>query len=210
MAVVLPLPYPTPALPVVLVDSVVAVVAAARQAPAKVGPAVQEDLAVAVVAVGMRRLTPRSTSGVGGPGGFAGGAGGSGGAGGGTAAGAGGGGGGMGGAIFNFGGSVSIVNSTLSANTAQGGDGASLSESQGAGGSGYGGGFFNLNGAATVLNSTFASNTVTAGSGGTPQHDGGGFTPSICTRVRLCRRPPPCSTSRIRSWRTASVRRRTL
>ncbi|HXD87583.1 MAG TPA: choice-of-anchor Q domain-containing protein, partial [Urbifossiella sp.] len=61
---------------------------------------------------------------------------------------------GMGGAVFNFGGTVDIINSTLTGNIAQGGD---------AGAQGLGGGFFNLNGTAQVVNSTFAANNADAG-----------------------------------------------
>jgi CSLREA domain-containing protein len=115
----------------------------------------------------------------GGAGGFAGGGGGSptginGGAGGfsggsgGTNAGAGGGGGGLGGAIFNYLGAITLINSTLSGNTAQGGNGGNGTTTGSAGGSGYGGGVFNYNGALTVVAATLNGNTVTAGTNGTP------------------------------------------
>jgi hypothetical protein len=72
-----------------------------------------------------------------------------------TAPGGGGGGGaGLGGAVFNHGGSVSVTNSTFSANSAQGGAGGR----NGSGGSGHGGGIFNRNGSVTVLASTFTDN----------------------------------------------------
>lgn len=102
--------------------------------------------------------------GSGGPGGFGGGAGGNsinnytlvnggfGGGGNGTF-GSGGGGAGLGGAIFNHGGSLAIVNSTLTDNTAQGG--ASYLS-----GRGLGGAVFNRAGSVTILNSTLAFNTV--------------------------------------------------
>ncbi|MBK8312493.1 MAG: hypothetical protein IPL01_00090 [Acidobacteria bacterium] len=96
----------------------------------------------------------RSNGGVGGGGGFAGGN-------------SGGGGGGMGGAIFNHRGTLTIINTTMTLNTAQGGNGAN-------GGSGFGGAIFNLNGSATITSSTLAANTVTAGTGGSSaQADGG-------------------------------------
>jgi hypothetical protein len=73
----------------------------------------------------------------------------------------GGGGAGMGGAIFNHQGTLLIVNSTLTANTAQGGNtGYSF---YGSVGSGLGGAVFNLNGGVTVVQSTLDANTVTAG-----------------------------------------------
>jgi hypothetical protein len=110
------------------------------------------------------------SGGGGGAGGFGGGGGGggadAGGFGGGAGvAGGGGGGAGLGGAIFNMGafagqGNVTIVNSTLTANTATGGAGGG----GGGSGSGYGGAFFNLDGSVTLLNDTLSSNTVTAGS----------------------------------------------
>ncbi|MFC5488406.1 choice-of-anchor Q domain-containing protein [Dokdonella soli] len=102
---------------------------------------------------------------VGGNGGFGGGGGGvgggaAGGFGGGAAGGGGGGGGGgFGGAIFNHYGSVSLVNCTLTGNTAAGGNGAP----NGGGGSGYGGAIFNLNGTVNVAFSTLAGNAVSAG-----------------------------------------------
>ncbi len=87
--------------------------------------------------------------------------------------GSGGGGAGLGGAIFNYGGNVTIVNSTLSGNTAQGGAGGN-NGSSGAGGpgvaaqggSGYGGAIFNAGGSVTILAGTVASNTVIAGAAG--------------------------------------------
>ena len=61
--------------------------------------------------------------------------------------------GGSGGAIFNYGGSVAIANSTLAGNTAQGE------------GSGQGGGLFNYNGTVTIGNSTIDANTADQGGG---------------------------------------------
>ncbi|HUE02643.1 MAG TPA: choice-of-anchor Q domain-containing protein [Bryobacteraceae bacterium] len=66
---------------------------------------------------------------------------------------------GMGGAIFNHGGTLSITNSTLTANSAIGGGGG-----EGYGGaSGFGGAIFNLNGAVTFEFSTLDANTVAVG-----------------------------------------------
>jgi hypothetical protein len=87
-----------------------------------------------------------------------------------TESGGGGGGGGLGGAIFNHRGALTLINSTLTANTAQGGQGGdafgSISNKGGGGGSGLGAGVFNLNGTVTVNFSTIAANTVIAGAGG--------------------------------------------
>ena len=94
----------------------------------------------------------------GGSGGFAAGAGGA------TKSGAGGGGGGagLGGAIFLYGGSLSIQNSTIEGNTAKGGMGGSgsghTSHVGGSEGNGYGGGIFSLNGSLTLLNDTISGN----------------------------------------------------
>lgn len=113
------------------------------------------------------------TSGAGGNGGFGGGGGagehggifhsgspGSGGKFGGTATGTyGGGGAALGGAIFNFGGSVDVVNSTFTANDAVGG------RSQGFTGEGHGGAIFAVDGSTTVENDTIDGN-LASGSGG--------------------------------------------
>jgi len=76
---------------------------------------------------------------------------------------AGGGGLGAGGAIFNMGasnvsgsGSLTIIDSTLTGDTAQGGAG-------GLGGSAYGGAVFNLDGSLALSDDTLSENTVTAG-----------------------------------------------
>src|SRR5262249_34079 len=68
-------------------------------------------------------------------------------------------------------GTVTLINLTLTGNTAQGGGANTFF----AGGSGLGGAVFNLNGTLTVTNSTLAANTVTAASGqsGTGTADGG-------------------------------------
>ena len=107
----------------------------------------------------------------GGFGGGGGGSGGSGGFGGGNGAqrppsGAGGGGAGLGGAIFNMGatgipgsGVLTIINCTLTNNTARGGAGGG----GGNGGGGFGGAIFNLDGSVTIDDSTLASNTVAGG-----------------------------------------------
>jgi hypothetical protein len=71
-----------------------------------------------------------------------------------------GGGAGMGGAIFNHGGTLSILNSTLTANSATGG---SSPTNDGGGASGLGGAVFNLNGTVTIAWSTLAGNTVATG-----------------------------------------------
>jgi hypothetical protein len=71
---------------------------------------------------------------------------------------------GMGGAIFNHGGSLNALNSTLSANSATGGPG---------GGAGLGGAIFNLNGAVTLSFSTLDKNSVAVGSGGGNLASGG-------------------------------------
>ena len=107
----------------------------------------------------------------GGGGGFGGGggagnsvvAGGSGGFGGGGAAanfGGGGGGAGLGGAIFNHFGTVTLLNSTLTGNTATGGASGGIGASTG---SGFGGAIFNLNGTLTVSFSTLAANSADDG-----------------------------------------------
>ncbi len=73
------------------------------------------------------------------------------------ATGFGGGGAGMGGAIFNFGGQITITNSTVSGNTASGGLGGMFGYE--APGSGLGGGLFNRNGTVLITNSTLSENT---------------------------------------------------
>ena len=66
----------------------------------------------------------------------------------------------MGGAIFNHGGALSILNSTLTSNNATG----AYSPYNGCcGANGLGGAVFNLNGVVTIEFSTLAANTVTAG-----------------------------------------------
>jgi hypothetical protein len=104
----------------------------------------------------------------GGTGGFGGGGGfgnaGNGGFGGGNQGGAAGGGGGagMGGAIFNYLGTVTIEDSTLTANTATGGAGGSGAGS----GQGLGGGIFNYNGTLQTLNDTISLNVSAQGGRG--------------------------------------------
>ena len=130
---------------------------------------------------GAAAATALGATNTGGNGGFGGGGGtGTGGSNGGTSSfaggaggngnGAGGGGGGLGGAIFNHLGTVTLINSTLSSNTAQGGNGANVSGpgTGGTGGSGYGGGVFNYNGTVTVVAATLSDNVVTSGTNGTP------------------------------------------
>jgi hypothetical protein len=107
--------------------------------------------------------------GTGGDGGFGGGGGfgdtaGTGGFGGGNMGGtSGGGGAGMGGAIFNYLGTVTLTNSTLTANSAV----AGISGGGGAGaGSAYGGAIFNYNGTLSALNCTISANSATNGGRG--------------------------------------------
>lgn len=69
-------------------------------------------------------------------------------------------GGGMGGAIFNAAGSLSIIDSTLTSNTATGGN---VVYGLAGSGSGFGGAVFNLNGSLTLTGDTFAANTVVPG-----------------------------------------------
>lgn len=137
---------------------------------------------------------PGGVGGVGGMGGFgggggggaggtmgvgAGGAGGFGGAngsnGGGYIGGDGGGGAGMGGAVFNYAGTINIVNATLSGNTAQGASGAQ----------GYGGALFNYEGTVFITNTTFASNTVTTEGGAVYNYQGSGSASLMMTNAIL-------------------------
>ena len=76
---------------------------------------------------------------------------------------------GLGGAIFNHRGTLTIINTTLTGNTAQGGKGANTisTNTAGSGGSGFGAAIFNLNGTVTITSSTLAANTVTKGLKGT-------------------------------------------
>jgi hypothetical protein len=69
----------------------------------------------------------------------------------------GGGGAGMGGAIFNFSGDLTVINSTLTANTATGGG-----SMMGQPGGGFGGAIFNLNGDVTLVNATLAQNDASS------------------------------------------------
>lgn len=80
----------------------------------------------------------------------------------------GGGGAGLGGAIFNFGGTLTVTNSTFFGNAAIGGSGGNngggLAGSQG--GSGFGGAILNLNGSVTLTNVTLDGDSAVAGAGG--------------------------------------------
>ncbi|MDA1013551.1 MAG: hypothetical protein O3A00_03745, partial [Planctomycetota bacterium] len=76
---------------------------------------------------------------------------------------AGGAGGGFGGGVFNRAGTVTIINSTFSGNSASGGDSPNVLGIGAGAGSGFGGGLFNLDGTVTVFDSTFASNDALAG-----------------------------------------------
>lgn len=82
----------------------------------------------------------------------------------------------MGGAIFNHGGDLVIVNSTLTGNTAAGGrsGNGTTPSNEGKGGAGFGGAVFNLNGALTVRYSTLAGNVATGGGGGGGSGTGAG------------------------------------
>ena len=71
-----------------------------------------------------------------------------------------GGGAGLGGGIFSNGGTVTLTNDTLTANSATGGNGFNV-------GSGYGGAVFSLNGSLTATFVTFSANTAQSG-GGSP------------------------------------------
>jgi len=71
----------------------------------------------------------------------------------------GGGGAGLGGGIFNYGGTLTVVNSTLSGNAATGGAGSNN-------GSGLGGAIFNLNGTVTATHTAIADNIAPQGGGG--------------------------------------------
>jgi hypothetical protein len=110
-------------------------------------------------------------AGAGGSGGFGGGNGGNGLSSGeiSTPGGGGGGGGGMGGAVFNHGGTVTVTNSTFSANSAHGGAGGR----NGAAGQGLGGGILNRNGTLTVLAATFSGNVADQGGAVYNLGDGG-------------------------------------
>ncbi|MDB5309627.1 MAG: Ribose transport system, periplasmic ribose-binding protein RbsB, partial [Gemmataceae bacterium] len=92
----------------------------------------------------------------------------------------GGGGGAMGGAVFTQGGTVTIANTTIAANTAVGG--ASVGAGT-IGGSAFGGGVFNLNGSVTLTNVTIAGNTVVAGAGGTAGMAAGGAVYNLSLNV---------------------------
>jgi hypothetical protein len=80
----------------------------------------------------------------------------------------GGGGAGLGGAIFNRGGSVTVIKSRLTNNAAHGGDGAVnvpyIQNPSGAG-SAFGGAIFNLNGSVTLIGDTIDNNRLDGGSG---------------------------------------------
>lgn len=81
----------------------------------------------------------------------------------------GGGGAGMGGAIFNDAGTVTIINSTLTSNSATGGGTA---DSLAGNGFGYGGAIFNFNGTLSLDYVTVSFNQVAKGTGGQPGSGG--------------------------------------
>lgn len=85
--------------------------------------------------------------------------------------GAGGGGAGLGGAIFNLGGSVSVVNSTFGLNAARGGE-PGAGGINAAAGLGLGGAVFSQNGFLRIDNSTLAQNTGNQGGAVFAQADG--------------------------------------
>jgi hypothetical protein len=69
--------------------------------------------------------------------------------------------------VFNHFGTVTIANSTLTANVAQGGNGGGTTVNfGGGGGAGLGGAVFNLDGSVTIESSTLAGNRATGGAGG--------------------------------------------
>ncbi len=85
---------------------------------------------------------------------------------------------GAGGAVFLQQGTLLVVNSTLTLNTARGGDGGSAAGGdsnvvQGGGGSGLGGAIFNLNGTVRLVHATVAINIVASGNPGQPLGSGG-------------------------------------
>ena len=89
----------------------------------------------------------------------------------------GGGGAGMGGAIFNYGGTVTLTNSTLANNSALGGTGVGFAIAGNGpaviaapSGQGLGGAIFNLNGSITSDDSTLAYNTAANGGGAIYNH----------------------------------------
>ena len=75
---------------------------------------------------------------------------------------AGGGGAGMGGGIFNNGGTVVLINDTLTGNTAAGGEGGLVLGTGGAG-QGLGGALFSRNGTVTAYDDTFSLNSLSNG-----------------------------------------------
>ncbi|HEX9001632.1 MAG TPA: putative Ig domain-containing protein, partial [Blastocatellia bacterium] len=80
----------------------------------------------------------------------------------------GGGGAGLGGAIFNDGGALTILNSTISSNTAIGGAAGDAAAMSAQSGQGMGGGIFARNGTVTINNVTLNNNTVMQGPGQAP------------------------------------------
>ena len=100
--------------------------------------------------------------------------------------GSGGGGGGLGGGIFNYQGTVTLENVTVTGNNATGGNGNSFNNA--VGGSGVGGGIFNYDGSVTLKHVTVNANTVATDSsapgvatgGALYNYDApGGGTPSV-------------------------------
>ncbi len=90
----------------------------------------------------------------------------------------GGGGAGMGGALFNHGGTVIVLASTLTANDATGGSALYPFENPQSG-SGFGGAIFNLNGRVEILASTLTANEVHRGVGEVAGSEAGGAVYSL-------------------------------
>jgi hypothetical protein len=86
----------------------------------------------------------------------------------------GGGGAGLGGAVFSMYGSVTVVNSIFTSNTAVGGNTGDIGVDAGQDGSGFGGALFNLDGTVTLTGATLSGNTVTPGNGQTGNGSSGG------------------------------------
>jgi hypothetical protein len=87
----------------------------------------------------------------------------------------GGGGAGLGGAIFNRGGNIIVLNSTLTNNGAAGGDGAwhlAGTQAPSGAGSAFGGAIFNLDGTVRLTNDTIAGNNLDGGGGSGGRTDG--------------------------------------
>ena len=91
----------------------------------------------------------------------------------------GGGGAALGGAIFNQGGTISVITSTLTGNLVRGGSTDSFAEA----GDAYGAGLFNLNGSVTLTGSTFAGNILENGNSTGATYAGGGVLCNVSANV---------------------------